>query len=369
MPLSGSGSSEGGWSAAARGVVAALLLIPLSFASAAAAATVPEAAIGPSFDCSKAATRREKTVCAAPDLSRLDRTLASAYRAALAGVPQGWKHEMRSRQRSWVAFMDGICLPGDSEVEPGKNGYHGCLADAYRARIEALHDALFEIGAYRFVTLERYTARRAESDDTGGEKPASVRKTVRLVQLATPQSSAERRWNRMIRKRLAELTGESGSGGSEEYAVSVDAVAPGFIQATLVGHDEDAGPGAGSVETVPVAWLLSRDRSLSPDDLFRDARSAAAVLARLAKPRLKANFAKLGEAYDLTDDQVKELVRPARYWVLSRSGIRIEPDTGNNISPTMLDAVELRVTIPWTELMPYLRQGGPLDIGALRNAP
>jgi uncharacterized protein len=314
-------------------------------------------------------TSREKAVCAAPDLSGLDRTLASAYGTALAGVPRGWKHEMRSGQRSWIAFMDGICLPGDSEVEPGKNGYHDCLADAYRTRIEALHDALFEIGAYRFVTLERYAARRAESDDTGGEKPASVRKTVRLVQLATPQSSAERQWNHMIRKRLAELTGESGSGGSEEYAVTVDAIAPGFIQATLVGHGEDAGPGQGSVEAVPVAWLVSRGRSLSPDDLFRDGQSAAAVLTRLAKRHLKANFEKFGEAYDLTDDQVEELVRPARYWVLSRSGLRIEPDTGNGIGPTMLDAAELRVTIPWAELMPYLRQAGPLDIRALRNAP
>jgi uncharacterized protein len=346
--------------------VATLLLIPLSLASAATAAIVPEARTGPSFDCSKAVTSREKAVCAAPDLSGLDRTLASAYRTALAGVPQGWKQEMQSSQRSWVAFMDGICLPGDSEVEPGKNGYNSCLAAAYRARIKALHGALFEIGPYRFVTLVRYAAHRAGDN---GEKPTSIRRTTWLVQLARPQSSAERRWNRMIRKRLAELTGESGSGGSEEYAVTVDAAAPGFIQATLVGHDEDAGPGQGSVEAVPVAWLVSRGRSLSPDDLFRDGQSAAAVLTRLAKRHLKAYFEKFGETYDLTDDQVKELVRPARYWVLSRSGLRIEPDTGNGIGPTMLDAAELRVAIPWAELMPYLRQAGPLDIRALRNAP
>jgi hypothetical protein len=272
---------------------------------------------------------------------------------------------MRSGQRSWVAFMDGICLPGDSEVELGKNGYNGCLAAAYRTRITVLHDTLFEIGPYRFVAFERYAARRAEPDDTGGEKPASIRKTVRLVQLATPQNPAERRWNHMIRKRLAELTGESGSGGSEEYTVMIDAVAPGFIQATLVGHDEDAGPGQGSVEAVPVSWLLSRDRSLSPDDLFRDARSATDVLARLAVPRLKNNFEKFGDEYDLTDDQMKELVRPTRYWVLLRQGLRIEPDTG----PTMLDTVELRVTIPWADLAPYLREAGSLDIRALRDGP
>jgi hypothetical protein len=119
------------------------------------------------------------------------------------------------------------------------------------------------------------------------------------------------------------------------------------------------------VKTIPVAWLISRGRSLSPDDQFRFARSAANLLARLAVQHLKTNFAKLGEEYDLTNDQVKELIQPTRYWVLSRSGLRIEPDTG--IGPSMLDAVELRVTIPWADLAQCLREAGPLDIGALQN--
>jgi len=55
-----------------------------------------------SFDCNKATTWLEKTVCSNPELSKLDEELAKAYHDALASLsPEGQK-ETKQYQRQWL---------------------------------------------------------------------------------------------------------------------------------------------------------------------------------------------------------------------------------------------------------------------------
>lgn len=91
-----------------------------------------------SFACSKAATPREKTICADPELSRADSDLAAAYRTALARAAGDWPAYLRADQRRWLRDQAGTC-----------RAEAACLKRDYGLRIAYLRNpALVHSGRY-----------------------------------------------------------------------------------------------------------------------------------------------------------------------------------------------------------------------------
>jgi uncharacterized protein YecT (DUF1311 family) len=88
-----------------------------------------------SFDCTKAESFIEKTICSEPLLSKLDDVLAQNYmalRSADLGAPKG---SLRREQLAWLA--------GRNRCKDVK-----CLVDAYRARIDETCDYGVVSGAH-----------------------------------------------------------------------------------------------------------------------------------------------------------------------------------------------------------------------------
>lgn len=86
------------------------------------AAGWPVAATAASFDCAKASTPREKTICGDAALSRADDELAAAYKGALAGAEGNGAAYLRAEQRRWLREQarncrtDAACLRRDYEL-------------------------------------------------------------------------------------------------------------------------------------------------------------------------------------------------------------------------------------------------------------
>src|SRR5438045_1794480 len=99
--------------------IAPILLVPLLAPSPAAAA---------SFDCKKAATITERTICADADLSKADEALASQYKEALAKSPQ--PEALREGQREWLGETRGRCEVAAKPLD--------CLRTAYATRATEL---------------------------------------------------------------------------------------------------------------------------------------------------------------------------------------------------------------------------------------
>lgn len=93
----------------------------LDTGSVAVAATVPPA---PSFDCARAATPVEKTICADADLARLDGELVAAYRQAMGQARDG--DALKGEQQNWLRQVRNKCPSA------------ACLTAAYQARLAAL---------------------------------------------------------------------------------------------------------------------------------------------------------------------------------------------------------------------------------------
>jgi uncharacterized protein YecT (DUF1311 family) len=98
----------------------------LSVLLTACAAWFAPASQAASFDCEKAATEVEKTVCSNSELSRLDEALDQAYSAAHAGAG---KERMRATQLRWIAQRNACKV-------------QECIRNAYLARLEALEMTL-----------------------------------------------------------------------------------------------------------------------------------------------------------------------------------------------------------------------------------
>lgn len=85
---------------------------------ASASPMLAHAATGPSFDCSRVTGRVTKMICASPDLSARDRTLAEHYRALL-GQPGTDAADLQREEARWLHDVRDVCPDID------------CVAQAY----------------------------------------------------------------------------------------------------------------------------------------------------------------------------------------------------------------------------------------------
>jgi len=167
----------------------------------------------PSFDCRKATSLSEKTVCANEDLSRLDFELGRTWKTLLDDfIDSAQKSRMRSEQRAWIT----------SRERCGDNG--NCIGKLYRDQLSTLTGA---DPAHRFSGVY-------EVKDVGlfVLYPIGNRYLVN-IQTADPRDG---RWE-------CELAGEAESSG-EDLAVNVEA---SVFHAHLQDHETLIVPDADSV--------------------------------------------------------------------------------------------------------------------------
>lgn len=81
-----------------------------------------------SFDCKKAVTLVERTICSNQELSDLDLQLGTVYKKALANSPN--QKALKARQQEWLNSERNPCQ------EPG------CIKDAYLSRLTELRGSV-----------------------------------------------------------------------------------------------------------------------------------------------------------------------------------------------------------------------------------
>lgn len=91
-------------------------------------AAAESAAPAPSFDCARAGTASERTICSDATLARLDRDEARNYAARIAAAADADKADVRTRQRAWLRSRDRACADQSGAAAVA------CLTGVYRAR-------------------------------------------------------------------------------------------------------------------------------------------------------------------------------------------------------------------------------------------
>lgn len=98
-----------------------MVLIGLGAGAAGAAA--------PSFDCARARTWAETTICGDEGLAMLDREMAAAFDTRAGSVGDIGREQLLADQRAWLKSRETCRTEGDPV---------GCLTNSYRSRIRRL---------------------------------------------------------------------------------------------------------------------------------------------------------------------------------------------------------------------------------------
>jgi uncharacterized protein len=98
---------------------------------------------GPSFDCAKAKSAGEQTICRDAALSEADRKLDAAYRRLKSTMSTASFATVQKSQRDWLAYVARSCrADGTMPNDAGDRGtLQGCLNDNYADRAERLEAA------------------------------------------------------------------------------------------------------------------------------------------------------------------------------------------------------------------------------------
>ena len=122
---------------------------------------------GPAFDCAKARTAGEQTICRDAALSKADKKLNEAYlRLKATETPDSFA-TVQAAQRAWVAHVTKSCRAGGSMPDDigDQNALRGCLDDDFSDRAERLANASV-VKAGRLVLEPRMRVVTRDRPDT-----------------------------------------------------------------------------------------------------------------------------------------------------------------------------------------------------------
>jgi uncharacterized protein YecT (DUF1311 family) len=323
-----------------------------------------------SFDCAKAATPVEKTICTDKDLSAEDEAMAKAYQAAMVQLSPEGRAALRDSQRQFLTYASVECSDAAPKDMPDDKTHAGCLTRRFRDRTDALRHAVVTAGGLRFLYLTHYRARLAT--DAGDPAAASlVEEVATSVRIDAPRTDAERTWNRDAEKRavaaLAAAHESSDGDGTFETddmhdasaGVVVVSASRDLIVSVAVGSMYGHGMGhAEEMQNEARIWSLRLGRTLSASDILDDRTHWRDKLLSEAQEHLKA-FDPGQPLNDLAMD-----FDDTRRWQLKADGLHIvypAYELGSYLSQaeTLLD---------WKTLKPYLRQDLPFRPQDLQSA-
>lgn len=323
----------------------------MAFALALAAASPALAQGGASFDCGKASTAIERTICQDAKLAKADRDMAAAYNA-LAGKLSGPAREALVKdQVQWVADRNRACATDTDGIGP-------CLRVTYAARTANLH--AFADGTYPFISqhaliangkLDKiawsYEISYPQFDGSTADFSAINRRYAEAAQKAatdaTPKADSgpdrKQQWTYQQGFKINRPSGDAVTVAVEFYGYSGGAHGYGATHCTLVD--------------------LRSGKAVGPEGVFAPGDQWLDTLVQLVAADLKKQFIdKPGFDDALQPDNMAKLLRePAHYcW---RDGRLELIFNAYEVGPYVSGPFE--VSLPYDKLKPLLRAGGPIS--------
>jgi uncharacterized protein len=325
------------------------------------------AAHATSFDCSKATTPQEKAICSSPQLSGLDDKMAAAYKYWLSAAEPEWERGIHADQQIWLHTLARRCPAGDAT-----NPLEPCLADAYRNRIDELHGKVKRIASVVFV----WRAIVLTARDEPGSNPMNVPEVTPgfgTLQASWPQASATTAawtaWNRAVEKAVIHAAQSNQkqtahdwkdlvqSGVDQTVSVSITTVGRQLISVSILNFVDSHGAHPNH-NVAEFHWLLDKQRSLRPEDVFRaDSGWAVWMQKRLGAYLHKTLDAGSNGNYQTflqpgeMPKALHRIVTDPESWKLDRTGLSLifQP-----YEVACYACTPQPMTIPWLDLKPFL---------------
>lgn len=307
---------------------------------------VPSITRAASFDCGKARTNFEKTVCADPQLSAQDSAMAQRYDSALSSLSDPGKSILRTGQEQWLKVVQRLCLDNGRAEGPT-----ACMRRQYADRLDDLRSAAVAAGPFVFSRIDHYAS-------TGKQIATGIplEQHTGLPRIDHPLSAAAEQWNAEVVRVAAAAQanwcfGEPDTAADQIVNFRIQSATPGFINVKM-SHYEQCGLAAGSVDMFNLSYLLTPTlHRLEAADLFRPDTPWASFVANRASQVLNAD----GDA-DF-NDRIRKDVRDPAAWSFTKPGLVVSFNPGD--AGPMASGI-LDVTIPWSNLRRFVTPTAPI---------
>ncbi|WP_051279417.1 DUF3298 domain-containing protein [Chitinilyticum aquatile] len=273
---------------------------------------IPHATFAASFDCAKASSAEEKTICRNPALGKLDEQLAASYQQALKQLAPPWDARLRQTQREWLKNRVADADPKTLDK---------ALADAMQARIKELDGAVRTSNGVQLLQLHYHFALPVDKTDIPSDSVWAAQKTV--SQTVSPlfiinDIPGSKGFNQWVEKNFAlpdpktPATEESGNSLSPHF------VSPEFLSlsnASWVYFLGAAHPMSGNTQ---YNYWLAKGRVLQAGDVFSGRDWQKIILARVHQHLKKEKMDDYADAKTVAD-----YVLSPDCWAISPKGLTI----------------------------------------------
>lgn len=313
-----------------------------------------------SFDCAKAGTSFEKAICANPDLSSQDETLAQAYATALGGLSADAAAAVKASQHNWLDYAARVCgddgqpIPGDYTADQTQ-----CLSGEFTNRIRQLEASKMQ-GGYRFYPVEKFLIEKdPDATDDAYQKVATKHfLTVKIdrdddvakafnamtesVRLANDEQMGED--SHLFDKGSQELT-KGDTSADIDLTTKVDKVSSSLITLSTDNYWFGHGAAHGNYSTSYDHFIIAEKRALVAGDVFKG-KGWEAKFAKLVIKKAKDDLGDEWQGDDTDGALTKSIADPSR-WSFDDAGLTV---LFNPYEVASYARGQVSETIPWDQL-------------------
>jgi uncharacterized protein len=327
---------------------AGMRLLLMAFVLLAAPAAFAQS--GPSFNCAKASSAVERTICQDPELAKADRAMAEAYAALAAKLSGPAKDNLEKEQVRWIGDRNRGCAADTDGIAP-------CLKRRYAARTTNLRASAE--GIYPFISEQSLT------------KNAKLGKITYSYDISYPKfegttadfAAVNARFANAAKKAIVDATPQADSGLDREqewtyeqsfmtYRPSPNAVA------IAVNFDGYSGGAHGYAATNCTLVDLRTGKALGPDGVFAAGDKWLKTMVEIVGADLKKQFVeKPGFEEALEPASLGKILRePGHYcWRADKLELIFN---AYEVGPYVSGPYEAYVS--YDRLAPLLRKDGPI---------
>jgi uncharacterized protein YecT (DUF1311 family) len=326
----------------------------------------PTANHAASFDCSKAHSLREKTVCATPELSTLDDNVAKAYASTRAELSPASSALIQQDQRDWLHWLDAVC------PTPKPQGFSvaTCLTNHYTDRLQQLSKDTQHVNGLLFYARAHFVyipGNPTPAEPTPSTDPGFGYGNFTWPQIDNP-TPEQQAWNQAIyaatikvsccpgeEKSISTLDAAADKYGSVDVFYNLYAANSRFISVDLGNSTYGWGAAHPNTGIMRFNWWLTSGRELKATDIYQpnsgwQQKLVAPGVAKLKSITDDGDGNSIWKPEDIAKAVATEIATPSA-WSVSQQGLVInfgqyEVAPYSSGMPT--------ITFTWKELQPYL---------------
>jgi len=295
-------------------------------------------------------------VCENRTLASIDGQVRDALVAESADVSDAGAELLIQNQNRWreaARVMCGVASAAEPTAEQ-----QACLQSRFRARLQQAETVVQQVGGYTFQRMELVDAAPvAASLAPGAAEGAAIERNIRFPRIDGQQTPAIRRFNELVAQE-PEFRLQDGASEIVDYTIAY--AGPEMISVRFSKAVSGMQAANETTTVFAITVLMEEERALRVEDVFRAGSGWEDFITGRAVQSIAREFPDYRNFPPRRD--VYETATKPHLWLVTERGLTLLfPPLSFGGSHADGGA---EVTIPWTDLRPYLNPAAPAPIRA-----